>query len=65
MSTKFYQNPSSGPVQVENVHCGREDDRRIGPKNTNLVEDVRYLLLVKFRQNPFNCFLEEAENVKS
>ena len=37
----------------------------IGPKNTNLVEDVEIYLPVKFRQIPFSGFREEVENVKS
>ena len=35
----------------------------IGPKNTNLVEDVEILLPVKFRQIPFSGFRGEVENV--
>ena len=30
----------------------------IGPKNTNLVEDIEILLPVQFRQNPFSSFRE-------
>ena len=37
----------------------------IGPKNTNLVEDVEMLLSVKFLQIPFSSFRGEVENVKS
>ena len=37
----------------------------IGPKNTNLVEDVEILLPVKFRQIPFSCFRGEVENVSA
>ena len=37
----------------------------IGPKNTNLVEDVEILLPVKFRQILFISFREEVEYVKS
>ena len=37
----------------------------IGPKNTNLVEDVKILLPVKFRWIPFSGFRGEVENVKS
>ena len=36
----------------------------IGPKNTNLVEDVEILHPVKFRWIPFSGFREEVENVK-
>ena len=36
----------------------------IGPKNTNLVEDVEIYLPVKFRQIPFSGFSGECENVK-
>ena len=35
----------------------------IGPNNTNLVEDVKILLPVKFRWIPFSSFREEVENV--
>ena len=37
----------------------------IGPKNTNLVEDVEILLPVKFLLIPFSSFRGEFENVKS
>ena len=37
----------------------------IGPKNTNLVEDVEIYLPVKFSQIPFSGFRGEVENVKS
>ena len=37
----------------------------IGPKNTNLVEDVEIYLPVKFCQIPFSGFRGEVENVKS
>ena len=37
----------------------------IGPKNTNLVEDIEILLLVKFRWIPFSSFREEVENVSA
>ena len=37
----------------------------IGPKNTNLVEDITILLPVKFHYIPFNGFREEVENVSS
>ena len=37
----------------------------IGPKNTNLVEDVEIYIPVKFRQIPFSGFRGEVENVKS
>ena len=37
----------------------------IGPKNTNLVEDVEIYLPVKFHQFPFSGFRGEVENVKS
>ena len=35
----------------------------IGPKNTNLVEDVEILLPIKFRWIPFSSFRREVENV--
>ena len=37
----------------------------IGPKNTNLVEDVKIYLPVKFCQIPFSGLRGEVENVKS
>ena len=37
----------------------------IGPKNTDLVEDVEILLPVRFRWIPFSGFREEVENVSA
>ena len=37
----------------------------IGPKNTNLVEDVAILLPIKFRWIPFSGFRGEVENVSA
>ena len=37
----------------------------IGPKNTNLVEDIEILLPVKFHQIPFSGFRGEVENVSA
>ena len=37
----------------------------IGPKNTNLVEDVEILLPVKFRWIPFSGFRGDVENVSA
>ena len=37
----------------------------IGPKNTNLVEDIEILLPVKFCVNPFSGFRGEVENVSA
>ena len=37
----------------------------IGPKNTDLVEDVEILLPVKFRRILFSGFREEVENVSA
>ena len=37
----------------------------IGPKNTNLVEDVEILLPLKFRWIPFSGFRGEVENVSA
>ena len=37
----------------------------IGPKNTNLVEDVEILLPIKFRGIPFSGFRGEVENVSA
>ena len=38
---------------------------QIGPKNKNLVEDVKSLLHVKFRWIPFSDFREEVEKVSA
>ena len=35
----------------------------ISPKNTNLLEDIEFLLPVKCCQVPFSGFCEEVENV--
>ena len=37
----------------------------IGPKITNLVEDVEMLLPFKFRRIPFSSFRGEVENVSA
>ena len=37
----------------------------IGPKNTNLVEDVEILLPIKFHSIPFSGFRGEVENVSA
>ena len=37
----------------------------IGPKNTNLVEEVEILLPIKFRWIPFSSFRGEVENVSA
>ena len=37
----------------------------IGPKNTNLVEDIEILLPVKFSRIPFSGFRGEVENVSA
>ena len=37
----------------------------IGPKNTNLVEDVGILLPIKFRRIPFSGFRGEVKNVSA
>ena len=37
----------------------------IGPKNTNLVEEVEILLPVKFRLIQLSCFTGEVENVSA
>ena len=37
----------------------------IGPKNTNLVEDVEILLPIKFRGIPFSGFRGEVENISA
>ena len=37
----------------------------IGPKNTNLIEDIEILLPVKFRWIPFSSFRGEVENVSA
>ena len=38
---------------------------QMGPKNTNMVEDVKILLPVKFRWMPYSCFRGEVENDSS
>ena len=38
---------------------------QIGPKNTNLVEEVEILLPFKFRYIPFSSFRGEVENVSA
>ena len=48
----------SQPIRGQDGHLGFP----IGPKNTNLVEDVEVLLLVKFRWIPFADF-RDVENV--
>ena len=37
----------------------------IGPKNSNLIEDVKILLPIKFCWNPFSGFRGEVENVSA
>ena len=37
----------------------------IGPKNTNLVEDIEILLPVNFRRIPISCFRGKVENVSA
>ena len=37
----------------------------IGPKNTNLVEEIEILLPVKFRWIPFSSFRGEVENISA
>ena len=54
-SRKMFQ-----PIRGQGGHLGW----RIGTKNTNLVEDVEFLLSVKFRQNLFSGFGGEVKNVK-
>ena len=48
------------PIKDQGGHLGW----RIGTKNTNLEEDVEFLLSVKFRQNMFSGFGGEVKNVK-
>ena len=51
----------SQPIRGQGGHL----DFPIDPKNTNLVEDVKISLSVKFRWIPISGFREEVENVKS
>ena len=51
----------SQPIRDRGGHL----DFPIGPKNTNLVEDVEILLPVKFRWIPFSRFRGEVENVSA
>ena len=44
---------------------GRRLGFPIGPKNTNLIEDVKFLLALKLRQIPFSSCRQEVENVKA
>ena len=45
------------PIRGQGGHLGFP----IGTKNTNLIENVKDLLSVKFRQNPFSGCGEEVE----
>ena len=47
------------------IRPGRHLVFPIGPKNTNLVEDVEILLPVKFRLIPFSGFRKEVKNVSA
>ena len=49
------------PIKGKDSHLGSS----IGPKNTNLVEDVVFLLPVEFRQIPFSVLRGEVENVSA
>ena len=60
--------------QRKSRKCLRQSEARVailffffsfGPKNTNLVEDIEILLLVKFPWIPFSGFREEVENVSA
>ena len=51
----------SQPIRGQGGHLGFP----IGPKNTNLVEDVEIYLPVKFRQIPFSGFREKVKNVSA
>ena len=49
----------SQPIRDQGGHLGFP----IGPKNTNLVEDIENLLTVRFHRIPFSGFRGEVENV--
>ena len=51
----------SQPIRIQ----GGNLDFPIGPKSTNLFENVEILLLVKFRRIPLSGCREEIENLKS
>ena len=55
--------------EVEMSHPIRDQSDHIvfpmGPKNTNLVEDIEILLPIKFRWIPFSGFRGEVENVST
>ena len=51
----------SQPIRGQGGHLGFS----IGPKNTNLLEDVQILLPVKFHWIPFSGFRGEVENVSA
>ena len=51
----------SQPIRGKSHHL----DFPIGPKNTNLVEDIEILLPVKFCSIPFSGFRGEVENVSA
>ena len=74
LPVKFCWIPFSGfRGEVENVSANQRPgwpswfyvEILIGPKNTNLVEDVEILLPVKFRWIPFSGFRGEVENVSA
>ena len=45
------------PIRGRGGHVGF----LIAPKNINLLEDVEFLLSIKFNQSPFSGFREEVE----
>ena len=51
----------SQPIRGQGGHLGF----LIGPKNTNLVENIEILLPVKFRRIPFSGFREEVKSVSA
>ena len=66
----FRQIPFSGlRRKVKNVSANQRPGGHlgfpIGPNNINLLEDVEFLLPVKFHQILLSSFREEVEDVKS
>ena len=60
-----YRAPEYNMPPFWGIGQGRHFCLLIGPKNTNLVEDVEILLPVKFRWIPFRAFRGEVKNVSA
>ena len=61
VSKRIWKSKMSQPIRGQGGHFVF----LIGPKNTNLVEDVEILLPVKFRLIPFSGFRGEVEKCLS